>query len=525
MQVDTPKLIARFSSRFFSGTVCSRASGFLRDVALSFAFGAGAELAAFLVAFRFANLFRRLLGESALGGSFIPFFEEIRKESPEKGALFLRDLGFSLFVLLIGFLLVGEGLLFGALPLLSEGGAAIARLMMPMLPGIAFVCLYALSGSFLQCERHFFLPAFAPSLFNATWAAGALFLGFLPIQTAIYGLSWATSLAFCAQWLVVFPLSYRLFRAQVPKGSSRACLFPPEVRRMIRPFGYGLFGIGAVQINSALDALFARYAALEGPAYLWYAIRVQQLPLALVTIAFTSALLPSLSRAFEGGNEKQFATLFSKSVARCLLFLIPCSIVMLILAPSGLNLLYGRGAFTSHDVGETALCLCSYAIGLVPYSLALLFTTLFHSRKEYRIPMIASVSSVIANILLNALFVFAFHLGAKSIAIATSLASVVQLLYLWGHARFLREERAALYRTGRVFALSLLAGLGALFLFEIAGGDPLLGLLFGREVVLPSSLLAQGGLFLAQSLLFGLLLLGGASLFKVDEVTTLFARK
>ena len=102
--------------------MCSRATGFLRDVALSFAFGAGAELAAFLVAFRFWNLFRRLLGESALSGSFIPFFEEMRKESPEKGALFLRDLGFSLLVLLLGFLVLGEGA-FERFAAASRGGS------------------------------------------------------------------------------------------------------------------------------------------------------------------------------------------------------------------------------------------------------------------------------------------------------------------------------------------------------------------------------------------------------------------
>ena len=159
-----------------------------------------------------------------------------------------------------------------------------------------------------------------------------------------------------------------------------------------------------------------------------------------------------LSRAFEGGDEGQFGALFSKSAARCLLFLLPCTIAMLLLAPSGLNFLYGRGAFTSHDVGETALCLCSYAIGLVPYSLALLFTTFFHARKEYRIPMQASLYSVVANIALNALFVFVFDLGAKSIAIATSLSSVFQILY-WAHARFLGRERRALLRTWPILAL------------------------------------------------------------------------
>lgn len=45
-------------------------------------------------------------------------------------------------------------------------------------------------------------------------------------------------------------------------------------------------GVGAAQVNNALDAVFARYADSEGPAYLWYAIRLQQLPLALLASPF-----------------------------------------------------------------------------------------------------------------------------------------------------------------------------------------------------------------------------------------------
>ena len=71
-------------------------------------------------------------------------------------------------------------------------------------------------------------------------------------------------------------------------------LFSPELKKMIAPLLLGAVGVGAVQINSALDAVFARSASLEGPAYLWYAIRIEQLPLALFGIALSSALFPLL---------------------------------------------------------------------------------------------------------------------------------------------------------------------------------------------------------------------------------------
>lgn len=526
MKADTPQLISHLSRRFFSGTICSRASGFLRDLALAFAFGAHAHLAAFFVAFRFANLFRRLLAESSLSASFVPFFEEIRQKSPKRGGEFVRDLTFSLLILLIGFLVISETALLSCRSFFSPENREIISLMIPMLPGIAFISLYAISSSLLQCEQRFFLPAFAPSLFNFTWALAACFLSLLPVSTAIQGLAWCTSLAFFVQWLVVFPSSYALFSRTLNKNERfSARLFPKEVRRVIKPFGYGLVGIGAVQINSALDAVFARCASLEGPAHLWYAIRVYQLPLALITVAFSSALLPSLSRAFEREDREGFVSIFSKSIEKCFTLLMPCTVAMILLAPSGLNLLFGRGAFTGGDVVETSLCLCGYAVGLIPYSLALLLTAVFHSRKEYVIPMRASIISVIVNILFNALFVFVFDLGAKSVAIATSLASLVQLAVLQQSLQLPAEgKRADVSQLFRVVLCSVVGGVGTVFLVEITSGDPLLGL-FRAEVMLANSFFDQLRIFTTQLLLFLSLFVGSARLLNAEQILRLIIRK
>lgn len=79
----------------------SRASGMLRDMSMAYAFGTKPSIAAFMVAFRFAHLLRRLLGEGAMQSAFVPEFEDLRQQSESRAFAFFRSLTFFLSLLLI----------------------------------------------------------------------------------------------------------------------------------------------------------------------------------------------------------------------------------------------------------------------------------------------------------------------------------------------------------------------------------------------------------------------------------------
>ena len=61
----------------FSGTLISRITGLIREIVTAIVFGGSVGIAAFWMAFRFANLSRRLLGEGAMQSSFTPFYQEL----------------------------------------------------------------------------------------------------------------------------------------------------------------------------------------------------------------------------------------------------------------------------------------------------------------------------------------------------------------------------------------------------------------------------------------------------------------
>lgn len=454
--MDTETSIFRSAKSFFAGTLLSRIMGMTRDIVMAVCFGSAPEVAAFMVAYRLANLFRRLLGEGNLQGGFVPQFESLRKESNVSAVLFYRDLFYSIILVLVLLVGLGSAVCAGIGAVLHSD---IIWMMILMMPGVVFLCLYALNSSVLQCQKKYFLPAIAPVAFNLGWIAAALFLQGQNLHHAMFGLSLGILGAFILQWWVTSRPVMKWAR-QTIGWREWFCPrpFSTEVKVLLKPLSFGIVGIGAAQINSAVDAIFARLADPSGPAYLWYAIRIQQLPLALFGITLAGALLPPLSRAIQFESLERYRELLQSGIKKSAALIIPSAVGMFVLAIPGLDLLYGHGGFVRSDVDETGICLQAYAIGLLPMVYVLLLANGFYAKKEYDYPMRCSLISVGCNVLLNALFVFCFQWKAVSIALATALSAI---LNCWMLYRGLQ---------GRIGAISLWRGNERVFLCSAAAG-------------------------------------------------------
>ena len=64
-----------------SGTLASRLLGYLRDSMIASLLGTGVIADAFLVAFQFVNVVRRLLSEGALNAALVPAWMKLRDAS------------------------------------------------------------------------------------------------------------------------------------------------------------------------------------------------------------------------------------------------------------------------------------------------------------------------------------------------------------------------------------------------------------------------------------------------------------
>lgn len=421
--MDSNKTIYKAAGKFLSGTALSRVSGLFRDMAMAYSFGTSATLAAFFTAFRLTNVPRRLLGEGGMQTAFIPHFEELKAEEPERALNFFRDLTAALSCVLLSLILIVMAVLGAFLQWgnLSPGNQEIVWLSFLMMPGLFFICLYGLNSGLLECEGSYFTPSIAPIAFNVVWIVAAL--GFSSMST----LAIALIVASAGQWAITLPKTAKLLKGSLFRSWR---FLTPDLRRLMKPLFLANLGIVATQINSALDPLFARYAHAEGPAWLWYAIRIEQLPLALFGIALSGALLPPLSRAAKEGNLAKFRHFVATALKRSAYLMLPITLAIFILGGWSVKLLFGRGDFGAESIAGTTLCLWGYALGLLPQTWILILAPASYALGNYKTPAIASSLSVLFNLFFNALFVFAFRWGPESVAIATSLATAFNCVYL-----------------------------------------------------------------------------------------------
>ncbi len=274
-----------------------------------------------------------------------------------------------------------------------------------------------------------FPPEFATFL-NLIWLGAIFLLAPLPASRAIEYLAMVIVIAFAVQWLATLPPVLRFVKQASEGEKIKQKRFSQELLRILRPFALGVIGVAATQVNSALDSLFARGADPEGPAYLWYALRIQQLPLALVGVALTGALLPPLSRAIQQKDKGQYLQFLNFAIQQAIVILIPITGALFTLGFCSINLVYGHGAFSQEAILQTTLALWAYGSALLPMTLVLILAAAFYAHKNYRIPSYTALISVCANVALNSLFLFLFRWGAVSIAIATALSALLNVTIL-----------------------------------------------------------------------------------------------
>ena len=523
--LDSNRSILGSAARFFSGTMLSRITGLLRDVCMAYAFGTQSAIAAMLVAFRFAHLLRRLLGEGAMQTALIPHFEELRKSDSHRAGQFFCDLSVTLTHLLTLIILVIMAGLGGILKWgsLDAGNQEIAWLTLIMMPSLLFICLFGINASLMQCEKSYFASSAAPIAFNLFWIIGIFFSSRFPPAEAMTILSLFVIIACFAQWAATLPKVYSILKGfdikHLWKNGKR---YSQDVLRLGHPLALGIIGVGASQINNALDAVFARWADAEGPAILWYAIRLQQLPLALFGIAIASALLPPLARAGKAGDDAQFRRFIDFSMRRTMALMLPITFALFLIGDASINLVYGHGDFTLSSVVSTTQSLWGYTLGLIPMALVLILAPAFYSKGNYRTPSQAAVGSMVLNAALNTLMIAGFGLGAASVAIATSISAWVNFFWLgWALEKETPWRSGALMVNAGKILLATVAASCAVCVLNVSlwGSFPALEILNQGIPIYPAAFMDQVFRLGINSLAFLAVLIGSAFCLRARDLT------
>jgi putative peptidoglycan lipid II flippase len=530
---DSISSIKSSALRFFSGTALSRFTGMLRDTILAYCFGTHSALAALFVAYRLSQVCRRLFGEGALQSAFIPVFEELRKEESVKAFRFFRDLSYLLVLFLLGFTSLSMLGIGASLQLFdwSSGNQEILKLMIILMPSLFFICLFGLNSSLLQCQKRYFTVGIAPAFFNIIVSIGGLMFhsnSIDPVAAMPY-MAVFIVLGCIAQWGVTFVPVFRTLRSSLGHSIREGVkFFSQDIRRLGGPLALGLLGVGASQINNAVDSLFARWADPQGPAQLWYSLKLLQLPLALFGIAVSGALLPPLSRSIQAGRKEEYLRFIDFALRRVFSLLAACTVGLYVMGMPLINCLYGRGDFRLDSIITTSECLHGYALGLLPMGLIIVLAPAFYAYKDFKTPAIAAFISLSINLFLNALFIFGFGMQAMSVALATSISSWINVFYLYqklqdhfGTVSSPQGKKEAIKASCVCFFAGALAWAFQSYFFV----TPSFFHLFTSHVSLPSELFEQCFFLAVPAVFFFGVLIAFSWICKANDLLALFRLK
>ena len=304
----------------------------------------------------------------------------------------------------------------------------LARLTFPF---VVFVCLTSLVGGYLNTLGKFAAMAVTPIILNLTMIFTLIFFfsNENQIHLAKY-LSFSISLAGLLQiiWILIHlrnsesSLNFKLPKIKFLKKPS------PEIKKFFILLSPAIIGNGAYQLNLLIDMILASTLPDGSISFLYYADRVNQLPLGVLGIAISTALLPILSKQVKQHKKKEANQSISKAIKFGIFFAIPAFFGILFLSDEIIKLLFFRGEFDISDVSLTAKALVALSFGLPAFILIKILVVPFFANENTKTPIRISLFCMLINLILNLILIGKFlHVG---LAIATSISAWINVAIL-----------------------------------------------------------------------------------------------
>jgi putative peptidoglycan lipid II flippase len=487
-----------------SATAFSRVLGLLREQVMAYFFGASMATDAFLAAFRIPNLLRDMFAEGALSSAFVPVFKEKMIEDGDEEAFRLGDIVITGILVVVGIIvllgiiaapvivyLTANG--FTANPIKFDLTVSLSRLMMVYL---LLVSLSALVMGMLNSYGRFGIPAVAPAMFNLGIIATVLLL-YKYFDQPVYSLALGVLIGGLGQLIVQLPALLKIgFRFKLSfqfldEGFKK-------VVNLLMPM---IIGLSASRINIILNTLIASFLMEGSLSFLNYSYRLMHFPLGVFAVALGTVALPKVTELVTRKDSDGLKQTFEETLNLNMLVIIPSALFLAAMGREVVDLVYGWGKFTYNDAGNTTLALLHYSYGLIGFAAVRVTVPFYYAHQDSRLPMRASLISVVVNILLY--YPLVKILSFAGLAAATSIAGLLNffiLLYYLPNRGVMFSYKRIILNFIQISIAALLSFYSAKFIpFNIVHGD--YELLFRlKTVVYPSAIAVI--IFIAIAIIF-----------------------
>jgi putative peptidoglycan lipid II flippase len=387
-----------------AGIFLSRIVGLVRERVVATYFGTGAYADVFSAGLRMPNVLQNLLGEGTLSASFIPAYSELLGQGRTAEAGRLAGAMFALLLAVAGAIALLGVLLAPILVSVFTPGfegerrdlmITLVRILFPM-TGVLVLSAWALG--ILNSHRQFFIPYFAPVLWNVAIIAALVAFGqrLLPSDLLI-ATGWGALVGGVLQFGIQLPWVLQLDR-EIRLNTGRN---EPAFKQVVANAGPAILGRGVVQLSAYVDLLFASLLAIGAVSRLRYAQTLYVLPISLFAISVAAAELPELSQE-RGAASDALRSRASAAARRAAFYVVPSCVAFVLLGDVFVAAVYRAGEFTAADVTLVWLILIAYSLGLVASTSTRIYQSAFFALRDTKSPARAAAWRVLTAALVGA---------------------------------------------------------------------------------------------------------------------------
>src|SRR5215510_6092335 len=390
-------------------TLLSRLTGFARDIMLAAILGAGPVADAFFVALRLPNHFRAIFAEGAFNAAFVPAYAYVHGQSEASAKTFANRIFTLLFAAQVMLLILAWLFMPQVIAILAPGfskdperGQLAIELTRITFPYLLLVTLVTLYGGMLNVMQRFASAAAAPVFLNLSMMVTLALAAFFP--GAGHAAAWGVLIAGILEFLLLAGDAWRsgiLPRFAWPKLDD-------DVRAFFRALGPATIGSMGTQVALFADTIIGTFLAAGALSALYYADRLNQLPIGVIGIAIGTVLLPEMSRRITAGDHAGAMASQRRAFEFTLLFSVPFVSAFLTVPDIIMRAMFARGAFSKADAAAAGATLAAYAIGLIPFVMIRSAVATFYARKDTTTPVKASLTGLAVNMGLKLLLMKPF---------------------------------------------------------------------------------------------------------------------
>ncbi len=439
--------------------MASRLVGYLREMYIAWAFGAGHQTDAYFAAFQIPDFLNYILAGGTASITFISIYTRHISRDDDAGAqrAFNSTITIMSAVVCVGTIFLEiftPQLVRLVFPKFSVDQIDLCvHLTRILLPGQIFFYAGGIVSAVLLSKRMFLYPALSPALYNVFIIAGGV------VGAKAFGISSLAYGALAGSLLGPFLIN-AIGAAQ--GGLRYGFSFNwrnPGFREWVKLSIPLMLGVSLV----SADDWILRYFASGGAgdiSRLNYAKRLFAVPISILGQATGQASMPFFATLWEQGKRKLFADTVNQTVYRISAASFLASAWMMTAALPIIDLAFRHGHFTFADAQETATYFLWFSLSLALWSAQAQYARAFYGAGNTLTPMIASTVVVVASL---PVYRTLFHqYGVTGLAIASDvgiLMHTVVLAWLLHRKKMVLLSDLPWRELTKAFVTALFAGL------------------------------------------------------------------